>query len=97
MKKQKKIVWILKFRAILFLFWFAKVGAFNSWLLPKLGHFCKQNQTITLFKARFARNCSSFVMKSTESVTVARFARSTWQYATMALGWYDGDDDDDAY
>ena len=36
-------------------------------------------------------------MKSTESVTVARFARSTWQYATMALGWYDGDDDDDAY
>ena len=34
---------VFKFRAFLFLFWFAKVGAFNSWLLPKLAHFCKQN------------------------------------------------------
>ena len=31
-----------KFRAFLFLFWFAKVGAFNSWLLPKLGPVSKQ-------------------------------------------------------
>ena len=30
-------------RPFLFLYWFAKSGAFNSWLLPKLGPFCKQN------------------------------------------------------
>ena len=34
--------WNTNFRNGEFLFWFAKNGALNSWLLPKLASFCKQ-------------------------------------------------------
>ena len=58
----------LKFPAILFLFWFAKVGSFNSWLLPKLVPFCKQKHwEFPLFFARFARNVVKCILSFLDS------------------------------
>ena len=69
---------VFKFRAFLFLFWFAKVGAFNSWLLPKLGPFCKQN------KDNFPRDNFIFNFKYCESIVC--IMKDTWKSQAEVKG-----------